>query len=284
MPVGGASSAQAAPAPHGGPPIGRVPTVSSVNDIRLPLDAYGLSPVQLQQIDDAQNVAVHVCLRRLGFDLSMHVFSSAFAGGSRYYLWFLTAADAAQHGYRAAAAAAGPGQAAAGPGASSGGGQQSASPQAIGAWQGSLRRVNGKPVPPGGCERWGERAVRNPSETFDDVVSLAQRTEVEVLSDSRMLRVFSAWRSCMARRGFHYQTPMDAENGRPAGWPAKLGPAEIATAGADAACRQAVNVMGMWTALMTAYEQRLVNRMQPQLIAAKRVTDQWLRNAASFGD
>jgi len=76
---------------------------------------------------------------------------------------------------------------------------------------------------------------------------------------------------------------VDAQDGYPGGWPSQLGSAEIETASADATCRQQVNIMGMWSALLTAYEDQIVRTTLPQLATAKRVTDQWLRNAAAFG-
>jgi hypothetical protein len=48
-------------------------------------------------------------------------------------------------------------------------------------------------------------------------------------------------------------------------------------------CRRQVNMEGMWVALMTAYENQVVNKDLGELIKAKQVSDDWLRNAAAYG-
>jgi hypothetical protein len=263
-----APTTSAPPTAHNGPAIGALPVIASAADIRLPLDAYALSDTQLAEIDGAVNSYVHLCLRRLGFDLPSAVFSQKYAGAGEYRLRLISVAEAQASGYRsmhvgAAVAAVG----------------QPAPPTAIEAWQGSVAEVDGKPVPQGGCEAWGNRAVRTPNLPLD-VRDVVQQVELQVLSDTRMVSVFSAWSTCMSVHGFHYPTPMDAQDGYPGGWPARADATEVSVATADVACRQRTGVMETWAALMAAYEKQVIATMQPQLVAAHAVTDGWLHNAA----
>jgi hypothetical protein len=267
--------------PKANPPIGPAPIVGSFGDVRLPLDAYAVTRDQLEQLETAENLAAHVCLRRLGLPLPEQTFSPLVTAAEvpRYKLHFLTFAMAKRSGYGHVGILPPDLHVVAPPGISP------AELAAAGAaFYGETARVNGRRVPEGGCEGWARRAILSPSQPVDPL-NMIYQSEDYVLNDARMLELFAAWRSCMTARGFSLPTPLVAQQGPAAGagWPAEPDALEITVATADARCRQQVNMEGMWVALMTAYEKEYVGMDLPQLIQAQKVSDEWLRHAAAYG-
>lgn len=257
------------------PSIGSIPTVTSASQLQLPLDQYELSLPQLNQVISAQNLAAHVCLQRLGINVSEHVFSPTETNVPRYQLHYLPLATAQADGYATTSPLTSAG--------GSSGGSDAPSQEASSAFFGSAAQVNGKPVPKGGCSTWGMNAINSPKVT-PDPLDYIYNAEISTLSDTRMLQAFSKWSTCMSGKGFTYQTPMQAQSGSKSGsWPSTPSQAEIATATADATCRNQVNLQGLWVALMTAYENQEISKDLPVLLHDHQVTQEWLSNAASYG-
>ena len=61
----------------------------------------------------------------------------------------------------------------------------------------------------------------------------------------------------MAVRGYTYNSPQQAAG---AHWPSKPTPKETATAEADVACKQAVNLDNTWLAVEAAYQAALIGQ------------------------
>jgi hypothetical protein len=98
---------------------------------------------------------------------------------------------------------------------------------------------------------------RGGNQVGDPVPAIAQEASQWTGTDPRVLAVSAAWSRCMARRGFHYASPQ-----QPAGhnWPAKPTAAETATAVADVACKQQVNLINTWLTVEAAYQTALIGQ------------------------
>lgn len=92
----------------------------------------------------------------------------------------------------------------------------------------------------------------------DPVPQIAIQAATWTESDPRVEAVDSAWSRCMAARGYtKYSTPQQAAD---AHWPSKPTPTETATAEADVACKQAVNLENTWLAVEAAYQSALIGQ------------------------
>ncbi len=91
----------------------------------------------------------------------------------------------------------------------------------------------------------------------DPVPQIAIQSATWTQSDPRVEAVDAAWSRCMALRGYKYNTPQQAAG---AHWPSKPTPTETATAEADVACKQAVNLDNTWLAVEAAYQAALIGQ------------------------
>lgn len=97
-------------------------------------------------------------------------------------------------------------------------------------------------------------------------------------NDPRVKAVFAQWARCMRKHGHRYNDPMEANNDRRFKTTAPSEP-EIATAVADVACKHAVNVVGVWYAVETAYQRHVVSVGGAGLAAIARNKDAQLAAA-----
>jgi hypothetical protein len=266
------------PAPVAEPELGPVPAVRDARELQLPMDAYLAVTLKWHVPDVAINRLGRDCMRGLGLDWP--VVSSVPAdpetpGYDRRYGIF-DAARVAQYGYhpKPAATAAEPGP------------RQEREPTGVelAAWTGrGESKVNGKPLPEGGC---GAEALR----TLAGDAPKPPEVQVELLSNdahrragqhSRVTATFTRWSECMGRRGFDYRRPPDANNDPRWNTP-RATPAEIETAKADVACKLETNVVGVWYAAEVAYQKRAIEENATRLQAVKDYLDAVLRNAAEI--
>ena len=91
----------------------------------------------------------------------------------------------------------------------------------------------------------------------DPVPQIAIQSATWTQSDPRVEAVDAAWSRCMALRGYKYNSPQQAAG---AHWPSKPTPTETATAEADVACKQAVNLDNTWLAVEAAYQAALIGQ------------------------
>ena len=96
-----------------------------------------------------------------------------------------------------------------------------------------------------------------PAGASDPVPQLAIQSASWTESDPRVEAVDAAWSRCMALRGYKYNSPQQAAD---AHWPSKPTPTETATAVADVACKQAVNLDNTWLAVEAAYQSALIGQ------------------------
>jgi hypothetical protein len=119
------------------------------------------------------------------------------------------------------------------------------------------------------------------------VQTLGQTIQSEDFKDPSIAKATKAWSACMAADGYHYGTPNELLNsvmnvirgasvttqtatGTVTGpsLTAAQNAAQIAQAGADAACTQSTDLAGIFFAVQASYEQQVVDANQPQLSKA----------------
>ena len=119
---------------------------------------------------------------------------------------------------------------------------------------------NGGPSPPRqrGCFQQAASEVYgqlggNPDP--DPVPGIAAQASQWAQNDPRVLAVERAWSRCMARRGYSYRTPLQAQQH---GWPSTPTTGEVATAVADVSCKASTNLPNTWLTVEAAYQTALI--------------------------
>ncbi|MGK4585839.1 hypothetical protein [Kitasatospora sp. HPMI-4] len=126
-------------------------------------------------------------------------------------------------------------------------------------------------VPAGGCMgRMTEKL--SAGATFFGEADLVKQINSEgfsgAMKDPAVQAVFKDWSSCMAGKGYHYATPMDAVND-PAFAGPKPAPGEQRTAQADLACKGQYNVVGVWYASDANHQRALMAQHAGELRTIK---------------
>ncbi|MPZ85668.1 MAG: hypothetical protein GEV28_36925 [Actinophytocola sp.] len=268
--------AGAPPAP-GEPKLGAIPTVARYADVEFPLDRFRTRPEEFLMLSRAHDVVVRDCLARFG--IGYVVPERVLVPDVDRPVGVVSVDDAARFGYEspfaADVAAVDEANAAVEP----------LSGVARGVLRGDGQRtVDGVTVPVDGCVGEARRALvnRNPDRE-NVVVGLAADSYAMAEADSRVRAVFTGWSRCMSAAGFDYRDPWAANND-PAFGTGVPTAEEIATAKADVACRTEENVNGVWVAVITAYQERLVtehrdvlnqrrDEIETQLVAATDLLD-----------
>ena len=89
----------------------------------------------------------------------------------------------------------------------------------------------------------------------DPVPGIAAQASQWAQNDPRVLAVERAWSRCMARRGYSYRTPLQAQQH---GWPSTPTTGEVATAVADVSCKARTNLANTWLTVESAYQTALI--------------------------
>lgn len=84
----------------------------------------------------------------------------------------------------------------------------------------------------------------------------------------------------MHDKGFDYSTPANAIGDPRFQSAATVSALEISTAKADVTCKMHVNLVGVWSAVETAYQVRLINQNRAALDAIRTARDQQMKAAA----
>jgi hypothetical protein len=280
------STPEAARAASAQPALGVIPMVHSAAAISYPLGKYGPSDSQMSAIMKARRIFEVRCMHRLGFagntfaDLLTTSFNETAKG---QILTFLDPASARRNGYHASSDRQLTADTALRPS------RQSIAADNLQAAviEGHVKAVHGHAVPVGGCRDEGLRSLeKGTSGNLPiDPRFLMFESQVKAISDPRLKETIAAWRSCLKARGYSYATPFQAENttaGRRGidGYfhtnPTAL---ERSTATADATCRVKVNLLGMWVATESAYQNQLIVHYRLKLNLDRKIIRVWLRNA-----
>jgi hypothetical protein len=266
------------------PPIGPVTKVTSGADITLPLLAFEMNGEDAALIHSALLILSARCSLRFGVVSTDHTIADPAASRSDaprlYGVVDLSVAE--NYGYHS-------------PYAHAAGGVNDK--QALGAWNPSAkerlvtlglnpdgsaladppRDSAGDPLPPGGCAGEAERTLAG-GQIVDR--TLPQELEIEASqraeSDSRVRAVWTTWSRCMATAGYTYESPNDPINSFGG---STVSAAEKATAVADVRCRLRTNMVGLWMAVETAYDNELIAQNTLQLQELQRRIDVQRANA-----
>lgn len=241
-----------------GPAPSAVPRVVDGSTLRLPLDDYLLTGPEAALVAQARRVLMGQCLRPFGMSVPEQAAGQPGPPTLNERRYGITKADQARHaGYRL------PGDRPERP-------RQGGTPDPLllGVITGTGPAVvHGVRVPAGGClvqvNARLDRGEPRPADT-DLAQRLTQDSFFASHGDSRVQAAIQAWSACMRTRGFSYPDPL-----RAAADPRfQAGPVtriEIQTATADLACKQQVNLVGIWYAVEAAAQRGTVAANAPAL-------------------
>jgi hypothetical protein len=141
------------------------------------------------------------------------------------------------------------------------------------------RDVNGDPLREDGCggeASWilsdGQSGLEGPNWK-----ALNSDAGPRAATDARVLAAEAAWSECMRRDGFDYRSvwePLERE------WPTPPSREEIATAVADVSCKIETNLIGVWVAVESEYQEQHIQQRWDELQELKRWLDAVYRNSA----
>ncbi|WP_331447672.1 hypothetical protein [Streptomyces xanthochromogenes] len=267
--------------PHDAPTIGAIPKITNSAQIKpLPLDAYTLNQQQYLDTLNAQRVLARSCMTQYGIDWhGSDVIDPAPVGQKLDTLFLIIDENrAAQYGYHS-------------PDDHSEDGKKTGTgsdptPVEKSVFTGTYKGpdINGHSVPKGGCNAVVEAELSKGGAAgvgVFDAANVMLGPYQQSKADSRVEDAFSAWSTCMKGKGYAYGTPNDAVND-PAWRSPQPSPTELATARADVACKQQTNVVGIWWAVLTAYENQYIDQHAEELTKVKRQVDATLRNSATI--
>jgi hypothetical protein len=262
-----ACQAKNKPSEAGEPRIGDIPTVRSEADIVLPMDSYRPTAEQQRAVSNAGNILGRECMKRFGLDwpASQAAALPGMPRNARRYS-VVDPDKVATDGYHAVeqlrAQQIIQAQRADLPAPSN---------DAVNVWGGRGQSTyNGQAVPAGGCG--GEATRKLAGGVVPPDVGLAEKLQLDSFnrtrSDSRVVRAFAAWSSCMEAQGYDYPDPFVAVNDQR--WQTnEISKQEIATAVTDVTCKIEAKVAGTMLAVEMAYQQRLIDKHASELNAIK---------------
>jgi hypothetical protein len=237
-----------------------IPTVLDASHLALPIEQYMFTDRDMTTLQQAQAALARSCMARFGFD--WHPTTPGSDTGT------VDAANAAhRYGLTDPQAAAAHGYHYTGPGSGSPKAADAArltaaeAPVLTGAaLDGSEAPTtyHGIVIPMGGC--LGEATLNlsgQPGVLGDGalVTNINIGSYDQSYSDARVTTAFRTWSACMKTKGFDYPNPTAAPGKDPKFSGTTASPLEIAIAQSDVACKQQTNLVGIWYAADSAYQQ-----------------------------
>ena len=236
-----------------------IPTVLDSSHLVLPIEPYMFTDRDMTTLQQAQAALARSCMTRFGFD--WHPTTPGSETGT------VDAANTAhRYGLTDPKAAAAYGYHYTGPGS----GTPKAADTAVltaaeapvltgAALDGSEAPTTyrGITIPAGGC--LGEASLNlsgQPGVLGDGalVTNINIGSYDQSYSDARVTAAFQMWSACMKTKGFDYPNPTAAPGKDPKFSAATPSPLEIAIAQSDVACKQQTNLVGVWYAVDSAYQ------------------------------
>lgn len=274
------------------PAVAATPQLDSANDRPLPLDPYLLNAEQQAAVEKAQQKLIVRCMASFGLTYT----PPSGSGGRRDSDAPTTRVDS-RYGHQSAALMAKwgyhpEGGVPAGAGAKPSG--PSVSPEMELVLRGTAdaaaragsggREVNGRKVPERGCIGEAVKELTGAAEGGIGDTQFADDAKFTTLeqsrNDARTQAVFRRWSQCMKDAGFDYPDPL-AALGDPQWRKAPLPtPQELKVATADAACRHAHNVVGVWYAVDAGYQQQVIAANAAAMAEARTAVETQVRAAA----
>ncbi|NMM91242.1 hypothetical protein B2J88_44240 [Rhodococcus sp. SRB_17] len=274
----------------GEPALGPRVEPGDMRNFTLPLDAYVTAPAV--EILQAENVLVQQCMAKFGFTGEYISTDSPDSGpppNERRY-WLVSNSDAATLGYHSPWA---------GVAKAKSDSTVEWSPVEAALLTGRGPSVHeGREIPVGGCLGEARRRLANGVPELPKVEGapvledgsgtsvsaiadhLASGSYNRMVNDSRVMNSVAEWRTCMESKGFHYESPQNA-NDDPRWSGDVASEEEIATATADVACKQQADLVSMMATVETAYQQRELEANAEVLATVREVIDTKIKNAQS---
>jgi hypothetical protein len=235
------------------PQVESIRTIVDWRDISLPLDAYEMPLTDRNQILSAEFLLTAQCMSGFGLHLDGPDWGTLTPDvpvkTMHYRLYGLIDSEhAIRYGYHSPAEAEKtteqrssdsiPGDYSNVLGAKLGGGE-----------------FDGKLIPEGGCIGLARKEVEGGISGQNSLVEeLRFRSWTAGSRDSRVETAFGAWSSCMAEAGFSYEKPEDANNDA-AFSGTDFSRLEIDVAVSDVQCKKKTNLIGIRTAVESAYQE-----------------------------
>ncbi|MDX6742480.1 hypothetical protein [Actinocorallia sp. A-T 12471] len=270
----GGCSDETRPPDDGPPPLGSVSVITKDSEIRLPLDYFSPHPRDADDIVRAEEYRARECMRGFGLTYPIRPQKQAsYPGVVHPGLFGLIDPGLVKHGYGPVLAPDGWDEPTTP--------VQSRPPSAVedAVWTGKLTEYEGDKVPQGGCLAEGRRKLGGTADLYWPKNELQAEAVKLAEKDPRTADVTRSWSACMKDAGYAYASPGDAASD--ARWlvPGPPSPAEVSAAAADVGCKTQVNYAGMRTAILTAYERRLVRLHKARLTTHKLELTKRLRHA-----
>jgi len=248
-----------------------VHTITSSSQIQLPLARFGTTPADQEAMFAAINIEQRDCARRFGvistIPMTTDQLTEVQSDTVRRY-GVINAGEVARYGYDLPPSADGS-DSKSGPGAWNPTVREAevleghdASGQPV-----QLRAADGTRLPAGGCGLEGTRVVWGGKQgPQNDILvgTLLGDAWAETMADSRAQAVAAKWSACMASHGYDFKHRWDAGNSVAT----KDQATKIAMAKLDLSCALKTNYTGVWYAVDSAYQQRLINAHEGELTAA----------------
>ncbi|MFC8715913.1 hypothetical protein [Kitasatospora sp. NPDC057198] len=279
----------------GEPSIGTPAQLLDSNQVAFPLQAYEASPQQVAVLEQAQDVLIGQCMKRFGFDFRPMPASPPDEVGRNAFRYGVSdPALVEKYGYGRPHGTTRPdaGRPSMGPNEQlvlSGG--DSLTPQDLpNNQEGAEKRgggteVNGRRVPIGGCGTESALKLYSPTAATVDIQfaqNLEQQANSDSRRDSRVVKVVADWSACMAGRGYRTGNPLTAIKDIGLGGDRISSPEAVTAARADLDCKRSTNLVGIWSAVETAYQKRLAEKNAQTLELARTQQDERMRLADSL--
>ncbi|MFB6828398.1 hypothetical protein [Streptomyces hydrogenans] len=246
----------------------------------LPIQGYLPSDTARAQISQAKKQVIGDCMKSFGFSWTPAP-DLPKIGGKTFADWRYGIHDMAlskERGYKPDAAQQDAYDAAMNAGALDGltGGVDSQTLEGGGA-----QEVNGKKVPTGGCIGQANRLIDAEAAQTSTAQQISAETFTRSKADTRVVRAFAAWSSCMKEKGYNYKEPLDASDD-PRFSSREVTSEEISTAVSDIECRNSTGVAKVWFDAETELQKRLIEEQAEQLNQESDALDAAVKKAADI--
>jgi hypothetical protein len=240
------------------PPI---PAADSGQSISLPLNSYAdVSGLQQTVLEEAQSLLTQKCMADRGFvynNPATPVEEQALLQTIEYGYGITSLSDATSFGYSQPVGAGSTQVGGVFIGGFSPFGELKNKSALTVALLGFAPGVRIGPHEPG-CLNLADNELYRPGGSQPDPVpAIAQESNVWTQTDRRVRAVNAAWSRCMAKRGYHYTSPLQPDEHN---WPKTPTKAETATAVADVTCKQQTNLANTWLTVEAAYQTALIGQ------------------------
>ena len=237
-----------------------IPTVLDSSQLVLPIEQYMFTDRDMTALQQAQGALARTCMKRFGFDWHPTVSESdtgTLNAANTAHRYGLTDPQVAtKRGYRSAE-----------PGSGTSKRTNAAQLTAMETPVLTGATLDGSPapttyrsiaIPAGGClgeailDLSGQPGVLGDGEL---VTNINIGSYGQSYSDARVTAVFREWSACMKAKGFDYPNPTTAPGKDPKFSGTSPSPLEIDIAQSDVACKRQTNLIGIWYAVDSAYQQ-----------------------------